>query len=917
MNNDQKPEKADAPASAGSAVKRARQRGPSIPWYGIPWDVGGRIGLLFLVLCLIKVMILTGFRKHLFQNHWRIGQLPEGWLNQVAFYLFVILAGLNLWCFGKKCSTGGVRTIRMANAFVLVLGLFFIFLTFHAGDKNYLYPLLDGTLHWWDLKSYLSLSLFFQMPFLAAWLFIYALIYYSLARTGREHLILYVTCFFAVVYLAFSLRDLADYRDALLVADCLGVICLLAGSISQQSLNWFFLIQPSIWLGLFFLMFRHEDGSIENLDPDCAVISSWCVILFAGFSALAWQRKFYSAWTWILPFAFASFLLLTNIHYPLAVNFQNLFLLGLTLPRYFMGEFFLALALLCVAKLYRQWLPRASLLWLDGISLVLIALALVDLRLSQIMGIRFDWQAVAFGADMKMVWRVAKPFLPGIAAGLIFVIALYAIVIGLWQKGPVSKSLRLDPPAWFLLGAFLLLGFAGIWLAPGDKAEGESAILLAETNPLVQKASNPVMEKKAFMDTVRQLGMESMLQRPADAPARPTRRLNVVLIFQESSYNKYLSLFDGKEDTQPLLAKYKNRMEVFPDFFSNYAASINARFAALTGLYPVADYTKFTVNHVYVKSLFDILDNAGYHCSVFYSSFLDYTGFRDLLNNRGVEAMYDADNMPGRQNEPSVVWGLHEQETCSAIRSQIEQYATNHQTFFLTYVPVAPHNPFDGVPGRFRKFNLKRMDDYTPLYLNDLVYMDWCITSILDQLKTSGLLDNTLVIITDDHGEMLGEDGGPIGHGWMATPELTNIPLIIMDPGNPGYHVNDTIGSQVDLLPTILDLLGLPTPENQLCQGASLYSSTAQADRTIYLNSFQQYGIIEGHRYLCGDREIQTGSSPNDSFLKSYAIKNNGANTSFPELPPSDEPAPAIVQFDQFQENFLKNYTAYCQMIGN
>jgi arylsulfatase A-like enzyme len=230
---------------------------------------------------------------------------------------------------------------------------------------------------------------------------------------------------------------------------------------------------------------------------------------------------------------------------------------------------------------------------------------------------------------------------------------------------------------------------------------------------------------------------------------------------------------------------------------------------------------------------------------------------------------------------------------------------------------VAPHNPFDGVPGRFRKFSLKRVDDYTPLYLNDLIYMDWCITSILDQLKTSGLLDNTLVIITDDHGEMLGEDGGPIGHGWMATPELTNIPLIIMDPGNPGYHVNDTIGSQVDLLPTILDLLGLPTPENQLYQGASLYSSTAQTDRTIYLNSFQQYGIIEGHRYLCGDRETQTGSSPNDSSLKSYAIKNHGANTSFPELPPSDEPAPVIAQFDQFQENFLKNYTTYCQMIGN
>jgi arylsulfatase A-like enzyme len=323
------------------------------------------------------------------------------------------------------------------------------------------------------------------------------------------------------------------------------------------------------------------------------------------------------------------------------------------------------------------------------------------------------------------------------------------------------------------------------------------------------------------------------------------------------------------------------------------------------------------LDRVNVKSLFDILHGAGYQSSVFYSSFLDYTGFRNFLAGRGVDAMYDADNMPGRQHEPSVTWGLREEETIDAIRSQIEQYATDRQPFFLTYVPVAPHNPFDGVPESFHKYKLKGMDDYTPLYLNDLLYMDWCITSILDQLKASGLLDNTLVIITDDHGEMLGENGGPIGHGWMATPELTNIPLIIMDPDNPGYHLNDTIGSQVDLLPTILDLLGMPIPGDQLYQGTSLYSSTAQADRTIYLNSIQQYGVIEGHRYICGNRETQNGSAADILSLKTYAITNDGAHTHFPELHVSDVSTPSIGRFDHFQENFLKNYSTYRQMIRN
>jgi lipoteichoic acid synthase len=370
-------------------------------------------------------------------------------------------------------------------------------------------------------------------------------------------------------------------------------------------------------------------------------------------------------------------------------------------------------------------------------------------------------------------------------------------------------------------------------------------------------------------------------------------------------------------DTQPLLSKYKERMELFPDFFSSFADSINARFATLSGLYPVRDCATFTLNRVNVKSLFEILHEAGYQCSLFDSCFLDYNGFRDFLQGRGIDTMYDADTMPGRQPGQSVAWGLRESETIRAIHAQIQQYATNHETFFLSYFPVAPHNPFDGVPTPFRKFHRQVLNDYTPSYLNELLYLDSCITSILDQLKDSGLLDNTLVIITDDHGEMLGENNSPVGHGWMATPELTNIPLIIMDPANPGYRLNKTIGSQIDLLPTILDLLGITLPEDQLYQGKSLYADDVQTGRNIYLNSFQQYGIIEGSRYIVGTRETASTSSANDSSLKIYGITNIDARTTFPEIQSINVSSPSISEFDKFQENFLKNYSTYCQMIRN
>ena len=920
MNANDKAKRTDANTSsmADSCGKPKAPGGTRAVWYGVPCDVAGRIGLLFTALCLIKLAMLVHFRKHLYHIHWLIWPSSGNWLNQLAFWGLVALVGLNLWRLGKTCAASGPQAVRRANAVVLVLGSLFIILTFHAGQNNYLDTLLTGVLQWQNLCSYLSLACFFQMPFLAGWLLVYALIYYVLTRVGRERLMLQVTAVFAMLYLAFFLRGLAAYQGALLVADGLGIICLLGASLSRRPLGWIYLIQPLIWCSFLFLLFRDQENSLRNLSPEFAILTGGSIVLFMGTGALAWRGKFYAAWSWLLPFASVSFVLLICANYTQAGNFQNFLLLGLTLPHYFLGEFFLAFGLLCLATLYRHWLPKGSLLWLDAFSLALIAVAVIDLRLSQIMGIRLDWQAVEFADNFRMAWLEAQPYLPETLAALVSLVVLYTLIVGLWQRGPGAKSLSWGPGGWFLVATFLSAGGAGKFILQRDMTEGETVFLLAKSCPLIKSVTNPIMERKTLLDTTRQLGMEPMFQHPAGSATHSPRRLNVVLIFQESSYNKYLSMFDGKEETQPLLSAYKDRMEVFPNFFSNFAASINARFAALTGLYPVRDYKKFTQDRVNVKSVFDIFGEAGYQTSVFDSCYLDYSGFRQFLGGRGIGAMYDADNMPGKHTLPSVMWGLSESETTDAIRTQLQEYATNHQNFFLTYFPVAPHNPFDGVPRRFQKHKLTQLNDYTPQYLNDLLYMDKCITSVVDQLRDSGLLENTLVVITDDHGEMLGENGGPIGHGWATRPDLTNIPLIIMDPDNPGYHVNYTFGSQVDLLPTIVDLLGMSAPKDQLYEGTSLYSPTAQTERTIYLNSFQQFAIVKAGHYLFNSREtLGKGGAADTSAFKLYGITNRAAKTEFPALPTLDMPAPAIEEFDTFQENFLKNYPLYCQMMRN
>jgi arylsulfatase A-like enzyme len=450
---------------------------------------------------------------------------------------------------------------------------------------------------------------------------------------------------------------------------------------------------------------------------------------------------------------------------------------------------------------------------------------------------------------------------------------------------------------------------------------------MATTSPLWQHAASPLMNKEKFSQTSRELGIwqspEDALKRPAWRPsdriepavAGSARNMNVVVIFQESTYNRFLSLFDGTNNTEPMLSKYKDRMELFPNFYSSFAGSINARFATFTGLYPVGDFNAFTSHHVPVKSLFEVLHDNGYSNSMFYSSFFDYTGFRDFLHGRDIEEMYDADTMPGRGKIKSVSWGLREDETLGAITNRIKKYAADKQKFCLTYVPAAPHNPFDGTPKQFVKFPRGEVDDYTGYYLNELLFMDWAVTSIVDQLKDSGLLDNTLIVITGDHGEMLGENHGPIGHGWALTPELGNVPLIILNPGRRGYRVNDALGSQVDMLPTILDMLGIGLPAGQLYQGTSLYSANADPRRTIYLNTFRQYGIIRSGLLYFGNREERTLMEGRAGF---YSYTNDGARTIFKTIDgvPAGMTASStsISEFDRFQMNFLHNYSDYCRL---
>jgi arylsulfatase A-like enzyme len=96
------------------------------------------------------------------------------------------------------------------------------------------------------------------------------------------------------------------------------------------------------------------------------------------------------------------------------------------------------------------------------------------------------------------------------------------------------------------------------------------------------------------------------------------------------------------------------------------------------------------------------------------------------------------------------------------------------------------------------------------VYNGEVTYQDHYLGGLLQKIEELGLAEDTLIVITNDHGEEIREHGG-MGHGWPLFEEQIRAPLLMSFPPlfKPGRNIK-TIVEHADLAPTILDALGVP-----------------------------------------------------------------------------------------------------------
>ncbi len=112
-------------------------------------------------------------------------------------------------------------------------------------------------------------------------------------------------------------------------------------------------------------------------------------------------------------------------------------------------------------------------------------------------------------------------------------------------------------------------------------------------------------------------------------------------------------------------------------------------------------------------------------------------------------------------------------------------------------------------------------EEWADLYDANLRWADWGLGEVVGLLREHGLLDNTLLVVTSDHGEAFGEHGY-VNHMHAVYDEFVHIPLLIRFPGRQGLVGEvDALTQTVDLVPTVCDLYGIGYPRGAV-QGESL-----------------------------------------------------------------------------------------------
>ncbi len=321
---------------------------------------------------------------------------------------------------------------------------------------------------------------------------------------------------------------------------------------------------------------------------------------------------------------------------------------------------------------------------------------------------------------------------------------------------------------------------------------------------------------------------------------------NIVLVSVDTLRADALAPYGGASPT-PYIDELAAGGVVFEDTMTTIGKTGPAFASLFSSLYPPTHGARRNgvAMRPDVPVLAEILGEAGFESAAFISNW--------TLRSRLAAVDRGFDHYDEEFNKKRYVLGPPERDAETLQAAVFEWFETREDTspLFLWVHFSEPHTPYKSHPG-FEPPESSPKDrapgwQKRQRYASEVMYTDHQIGKLLERLAEFLDLDQTLLVFVADHGESLGEHNY-WGHGKNALWPNLRIPLIVKGPGVPTGVRSAVPASIVDITPTLLELLDIPSEET--FQGHSLVPALGGGDT----NSRPRYALGDRHTALTSEK---------------------------------------------------------------
>ncbi|HLO03105.1 MAG TPA: LTA synthase family protein [Symbiobacteriaceae bacterium] len=309
---------------------------------------------------------------------------------------------------------------------------------------------------------------------------------------------------------------------------------------------------------------------------------------------------------------------------------------------------------------------------------------------------------------------------------------------------------------------------------------------------------------------------------------------NVIVIQLESFQSFPLGMKIGGAEVTPNLNKLMQESVTLPNFWSQTGQGVtaDADLLANCSLYPSrtgAIYYDFAGNDY--RCMPQLMKEAGYRTEAFQGIRADFWNLSTVYPNIGFDK-FNSLSEYSYTEEDKILLGLSDE---AFFQKTVDKLKALPQPFYAFTVSLTSHGPFNVVHAPVSLDVNMWQGSHAGNYLQAVHYTDQAVGHFIDKLKAEGILDTSIIMIYGDHMGLYRQDPGVpelVGNfdqhdeaTWL--PWERRVPMIIRLPHGEHAGVQHQIASEVDIGPTLLDLLGVQ-PKNAFLMGSSMLDPNRQ-----------------------------------------------------------------------------------------